>query len=225
MKTAGADSAGTRVGASRAKEARSSETRASETRSGDTRERILDAAETLLRRHGLAKTTVVDVARMLGMSHANVYRHFASKAELQDTLVENWLRQVSEPLTEIAARDTSAVQRVEAWALALISIKRRKLLGDPELFAAYHEAAEASRAVVDRYIAGIRAQLSDVIADGVRRGEFIVDDPAEAALAVCDAASRFTHPHLVKEVYDADWEPRAKRVVQLVIAGLRAGTV
>ena len=196
------------------------------TRSGDTRERILAAAETLLRRHGIAKTTVVDVARMLGMSHANVYRHFASKTELQDTLVELWLRQVSEPLTEIALRDESAASRVEAWVLTLIALKRRKVLGDPELFAAYHEAAEASRAVVDRYIASIRAQLAAMIADGVQRGEFVVSDPAEASVAVCDAAARFIHPHLVREVVpDADIEARARRVVQLLVAGLRAGTL
>ncbi len=60
-----------------------------------TRERILTAAEELLRRHGPAKTTVADVARALGMSHANVYRHFASKAELRDVVAERWLHSVT----------------------------------------------------------------------------------------------------------------------------------
>ena len=37
-----------------------------------TRERILEAAEEVLRRFGLAKTTVVDVARALGVSHGSI---------------------------------------------------------------------------------------------------------------------------------------------------------
>ena len=40
-----------------------------------TPERILEAAEGVLRRFGPAKTTVVDVARVLGVSHGSIYRH------------------------------------------------------------------------------------------------------------------------------------------------------
>jgi len=44
-----------------------------------TRDRIVSAAEDVLRRFGPAKATVVDVARALGVSHAAVYRHVATK--------------------------------------------------------------------------------------------------------------------------------------------------
>jgi hypothetical protein len=43
-----------------------------------TQERILEAAEEVLRRFGPAKANVVDVARALGVSHGSVYRHFPS---------------------------------------------------------------------------------------------------------------------------------------------------
>ncbi|WP_436841019.1 TetR/AcrR family transcriptional regulator [Streptomyces bobili] len=45
-----------------------------------TAERILEATEEVLRRHGPANATVVDVARALGVSHGSVYRHFRTKA-------------------------------------------------------------------------------------------------------------------------------------------------
>ncbi|MBW8856399.1 MAG: helix-turn-helix transcriptional regulator, partial [Bradyrhizobium sp.] len=76
----------------------SPESKGPEGRAADTRERILTAAEELLRRHGLAKATVVDVARALEMSHANVYRHFASKTELQDAVAHRWLERIMTPL-------------------------------------------------------------------------------------------------------------------------------
>lgn len=57
------------------------------------KKRILRAAA-LLRRHGSAKTSVVDVARTLQMSHANVHRRFASKAALHDAVAERWLHRV-----------------------------------------------------------------------------------------------------------------------------------
>src|SRR4051794_40722464 len=61
-----------------------------EKKSPEPRARILGAAGGLRRRRAPAKTGVVDVARALEMSHANVYRHFASKTELQDAVAQRW---------------------------------------------------------------------------------------------------------------------------------------
>ncbi|HEY1384219.1 MAG TPA: TetR/AcrR family transcriptional regulator, partial [Dongiaceae bacterium] len=63
-----------------------------------TREKILEAAEDVLRRFGPSKTTVVDVARALGVSHGSVYRHFPSKAALREAVLERWLHRISDPL-------------------------------------------------------------------------------------------------------------------------------
>src|SRR5215468_3515726 len=103
-----------------------------ESKGVETRERILNAAEELLRRHGPAKTTVVDVARALEMSHANVYRHFTSKTELQDAVAHRWLDKIMGPLREIVAERGSAQERLERWVLTLAAAKRAKVLDDPE---------------------------------------------------------------------------------------------
>ncbi len=44
----------------------------------------------MLRKHGLAKTTVSDVARSIGQSHASVYRYFRDKSDLFDAILERW---------------------------------------------------------------------------------------------------------------------------------------
>src|ERR687897_3168684 len=93
-----------------------------------TRDKILEAAEEVLRRFGPSKTTVVDVARALGVSHGSVYRHFPSKAALRDAVAERWLSGVSKPLAAIAAADGPAIPRLRSWLDALIAAKRRKVL-------------------------------------------------------------------------------------------------
>src|ERR1700733_6385039 len=50
----------------------------------DTRERILEVAERLFREIGYQKTTVADIAKMLRMSPANVYRFFDSKKAIHE---------------------------------------------------------------------------------------------------------------------------------------------
>jgi AcrR family transcriptional regulator len=196
---------------------------------GDMRERILDAAVELLRRHGPAKTSVVDVARSLDMSHANVYRHFASKAALQDAVAERWLKAVSDPLQAIAeARDggpSDAAERLERWVLALAEVKRRKVLSDPELFATYHALAQEARQVADAHVAELHAQVAAIIRDGMAQGVFKVTDPDAAARAVLNATLRFHHPHHVREAGGRENEAEIKAVMRLLLTGLRAGSV
>lgn len=190
------------------------------------RERILLTAEALLRRHGPAKTSVVDVARALSMSHANVYRHFASKAALHDAIAERWLHRVSTPLADIAAGSGTASERLEAWVVTLAEIKRRKVLDDPEMFAAYAAVALAARDVIDAHVAALQSQVEDIIEQGIASREFAPTDATVAARAVFDATSRFHHPHHVREAAARDEaaERQALRaVILIIIAGLRQG--
>ena len=66
-----------------------------------TKEAILDAAEQTLRRYGPDKTSVVDVAKALQVSHGSLYRHFPSKAALR-AVTERWLQRIADPLQKIA---------------------------------------------------------------------------------------------------------------------------
>src|ERR1044071_69820 len=102
-----------------------------------TRAKILEAAEDVLRRFGPAKTTVVDVARALGVSHGSVYRHFASQEALREAVTEGWLGRLMAPLDRWAERDAPAAQRLHDWLGGLWAAKRRYALDDPELFATY----------------------------------------------------------------------------------------
>ncbi|MGV2788298.1 TetR family transcriptional regulator, partial [Clostridium perfringens] len=63
-----------------------------------TKEAILDAAEQTLRRYGPDKTSVVDVAKALQVSHGSLYRHFPSKAALREAVTERWLQRIADPL-------------------------------------------------------------------------------------------------------------------------------
>jgi AcrR family transcriptional regulator len=165
-----------------------------------TRDRILEAAEEVLRRYGPAKANVVDVARVLGVSHGSVYRHFPSKAALRDTVTQRWLESISAPLAAIAEEEGPAPRRLERWLDRLVEAKRRKALDDPELFATYIELAAGAREVVRAHVETLVDQLERIIADGVVQGALVVDDSKAAARAVFDATSRFHNP-----AHAAEW--------------------
>jgi AcrR family transcriptional regulator len=185
-----------------------------------TAERILGAAEDVLRRYGPAKATVIDVARALGVSHGSVYRHFPSKAALRDAVVERWLGRVSAPLAAVVEEEGPAAQRLRRWLDLLIATKQQKAHGDPELFATYMALAGEAREVVAAHVELLTRQIARIIADGAARGEFAVADPAEAARAVFDATGRFHNPAHASEWSDPGIGAAFERVWSLVLRGL-----
>ncbi len=191
----------------------------------DTRDRILQAAEDVLRRFGPAKTTVVDVARHLGMSHGNVYRHFPSKAALREGVAERGRAAVSGPRGAIASSAEPAERRLEAWLLALAEIKRRKVHDDPELFATYHTLATGAATAISAHLDALKAQVAHILADGIAEGTFRIADPAAAATAVLTATLDFHHPVHVRAAGGRGREAEARQVIRLVVAGLKAGVI
>jgi AcrR family transcriptional regulator len=188
-----------------------------------TRERILEAAEEVLRRFGPAKATVVDVARALGVSHGSVYRHFPSKAALRDAVAERWLARVSTPLAKVAAGSGPAPGRLARWFDALIAFKRRKVLEDPELFATYSKLVSESRQVVRAHVEALVSQLAAILADGAARKELETADPARTARALFTATARFHNPAHAAEWSDPGIDSDFRELFALLLRGLGAG--
>src|ERR1700726_2451614 len=107
-----------------------------------TPERILDVTEDVLRRFGLAKATVVDVAPAPHVSHGSGYRHFPSKASLREAVAKRWLDRVSAPLAKIADGSGPAPARLDKWLRTLFAAKQKRVLEDPEMFATYLTLAQ-----------------------------------------------------------------------------------
>lgn len=187
-----------------------------------TAERILEATEEVLRRHGPAKATVVDVARVLGVSHGSVYRHFRTKAALREAVTKRWLDRTSEELAGIVAADRDPEARLRDWLAALFAAKRRKAGDDPELFATYRVLAGENGEATGRHLADLTGQLTEIVRAGVDAGVFTTTDPATAARALFHATGRFHDP-----VYAPEWEQPGidaefEAVMDLVLRGLRA---
>jgi AcrR family transcriptional regulator len=188
-----------------------------------TRDRILAAAEDVIRRFGPSKATVVDVARALGVSHTAVYKHVSSKAELRDLVVGQWVEATMPPLRAIVAQPGPAPKRLRKLIDALIAVKRRRAADDPELFAAYMTLAADAKSVVAAHIAEMVGLASQVIASGVKEGAFRTVDSVAAGRAVLIATSKFHHPAHAAEWGDPSIDAVFEDVWRLLMDGLCPG--
>ncbi|MCK1821503.1 TetR family transcriptional regulator [Streptomyces sp. XM83C] len=187
-----------------------------------TAERILEATEEVLRRHGPAKATVVDVARALGVSHGSVYRHFRTKAALREAVIKRWLDRTTDELAVIVEDGTRDPEtRLRDWLAALFEAKRRKAGDDPELFATYMVLAGENGTVVAGHVEELTGQLERIVEAGVSAGVFGGVAPAEAARVLFQATGRFHDPCYAGEwtLPSADGDFRA--AVEFLLRALR----
>ena len=187
-----------------------------------TPERILEVTEDVLRRFGLTKATVVDVARALDVSHGSVYRHFPSKASLRQAVAKRWLDRVNAPLQKVAEGSGPAPAKLERWLRTMISIKHKKLCEDPEMFETYLTLAREACEVVKAHKDGLVDQIAQILSEGVKQGVFQVSDLKTSARALFDATSRFHHPAHSDEWSDPQLGARIDALLALLLRGLEA---
>ncbi|AET58107.1 transcriptional regulator [Paenibacillus terrae HPL-003] len=157
-----------------------------------TKEQILIATEDTLRRFGVAKTSVTDVAKVLGVSHGTIYRHFKSKAELLEGVTEKWLKEkIIDPLTEVY-QDASMLGKphLRRYIQTLVELKQYFARDDEEMFEMYTRVTEQATDLIDQHIGHIVDQLADIIV----RGGITSDQPAQLARTLFYATARFHHP-------------------------------
>jgi len=192
----------------------------------DTRERILVVAERLFREIGYQKTTVADIAKMLRMSPANVYRFFDSKKAINEGVARRLMGEVEDTAQTIATRPEPAARRLRELMTSIHRMNSERYVGDSKLHEMVEIAMEESWDVCVTHMQQITETIAAVIADGAESGEFEAPDVPLAAMCACTAMMRFFHPQMIAQCANKPG-PSLEQMIDFVLAGLapRAGSV
>lgn len=187
-----------------------------------TKETILDAAEQVLRRYGPDKTSVVDVARALQVSHGTLYRHFSSKSTLREAVTERWLEKIIiTPLEAITVQSgASAAARLHLWFDTLIHIKRTYSVNDSEMFAMYTAVTLDAVEMITNHVNHLIDQIAQLLEDGIKSLEFKSVESKVTARALFIATSRFHHPAHANEWLAATNDQEFASVWELILSGI-----
>lgn len=163
---------------------------------GDTKERILDAALELFARCGYLGTSMSDIAKQLGITKAALYKHYASKQEIFDAIVESTAARYEADTDKIdihvqdSAQDIPVftgitedflfekVRQIFEYSLHNESISRFRRMMTIEQFRSPELAALYSKRYVDRVVAYHAGIFRSLIA----AGEIRAADPEVLAM-------------------------------------------
>ena len=189
-------------------------------------QRILDAAASHIRRDGAERVTIVRIAAGLGMSHANVYRYFASKEALIDAVTGQWLKPIEASLRIVADGPDPAYDKLERMLFGLHRAYRAKLEADDKIFALFAASVDSRRGFARKHRLKVQSEIQRVVDEGRASGVFTQTDQRRALALVYDAMHRFIHPVCVRmdaEAGRAALEGRMERVTRLMLRGLQSG--
>src|SRR6202012_121606 len=131
----------------------------------DTRERILAVAERLFREIGYTKTTVADIAKVLKMSPANVYRFFDSKKAIHEGVARGLMGEVEVAAQAITAKRGPAAAKLRELLTTIHRMNSERYVGDAKLHEMVEIAMEESWEVCMAHMERITETIGSVIAD------------------------------------------------------------
>jgi len=185
----------------------------------DTRERILVAAERLFREIGYQKTTVADIAKVLRMSPANVYRFFDSKKAIHEGVARAMMGEVEVEARAIAARPGPAGLRLRELMKTVHRMNSERYVGDSKLHEMVEVAMEENWGVCVAHMEVVTHTIGEVIAQGAASGEFCAPDLQTAALCSCAAMIKFFHPQMIAQTVNKPG-PSIDQMIDFILASL-----
>jgi AcrR family transcriptional regulator len=190
--------------------------------------RLLRIAADHLARFGARRLTVTAVAEEAGMTHANVYRYYPSKADLIDAVAGQWLREVEDALADIVDSPDPVEDKLERFVLAIARAYRDCAVANPAVFDVYVSAVEASRGIARKHRGRQLRLLERILEEGVATETFAPKDRERAMAFVIDAVQRFVNPVMVRidvRVPAAVLDQRLNTMLDVVLRALHAGWV
>src|SRR6478672_9759744 len=104
----------------------------------DTRELIIESAFDCFRKHGLDKTTIVDIARAADVSRSTVYEYFRDKAAIVEACAEGASQKFYREMAKAMGRADSLEEKL---VLAAVFVTKARQFVEPEM---YFDADEVS---------------------------------------------------------------------------------
>ncbi|MGC1795373.1 MAG: TetR/AcrR family transcriptional regulator [Candidatus Acidiferrales bacterium] len=171
------------------------------------RERILEVAKEAFARHG-AHASLDEIARQVGVGPGTLYRHFPTREELLQAVYRAELEKLAEAAQKFS-QTMGPTDALRAWLLLFVDTIAAKQLIAPALNTLLGDPKKVFEASYAKMHQAIRALVKRGVESGQMRSDLDPIDLLHALIGVSHVASA------------PDWQPSAKRLVDILIIGSR----
>ena len=184
---------------------------------------ILDAADRMIGRYGLRKTTMEDVAREAGCSRGTVYGYFKSKQDLALASIDRVVKQAHSQMATEAAMGETPAERLFRMLVARVAVRIEKVRDITQsLDSIFAEVRPAYMQRRRAYFETEAQMLAEVIEVGQRIGDFGLVDAQETAQLFVQATNAYLPYSLSLEELrqPGDLQGRIEKMAAILVAGI-----
>ncbi|HEX3915868.1 MAG TPA: helix-turn-helix domain-containing protein [Caulobacteraceae bacterium] len=172
------------------------------------REQLMAAAKAAFTERG-ADAPLEEIARRAGVGIGTLYRHFPTREALLAAVYRREVQQLSAAADRLLA-ELPAGEALEAWLHQLVDYMATKRVIAPALQASPGEGSAAYASGASAITGAMHRLASAAIASGDIRGDLTSDDFLRLMSGLSFGYDR------------PDWAPSARRLIGVLLAGLRA---
>jgi AcrR family transcriptional regulator len=192
---------------------------------------IIETAENLFRQVGYAKTTVTDIAKALGMSQANIYRYFPSKAAINEAICDRVVHHIEAQCWEALVQDGTSTERLQRFIKEYHRTVKNSIIKEKRLYDMVAVAMDEHWSVIQGHSDRVRELLKIIIEQGMSSGEFRRVNSDHMAKVLHGSLAVFIYPSLLEHEIN-DEEPGSDhdrldadldQLLDLVLHGLCSG--
>jgi AcrR family transcriptional regulator len=185
------------------------------------RDQILAAAAEHFRTFGYGKTTISDIARGIGISHAYIYRFFESKQAIGEAVCDYTLKRIGHAVWEVVGSAESACTRLRKIPEVLVEEGLAVFFRDRKLHDLTEAAVREGWCSASNHVQSIEQAIASLVSDGRESGEFERKTPQdEVARSICIAFTPFIHPVLLAQQEPDDLRKHARLVSSMILRSL-----
>src|SRR3954470_10601339 len=127
------------------------------------KETIFSVTEEIIMRKGVQKTTLSDIAKELGVTHAAFYKHYKNKEDLLQQLALRWLETTSRELLEWEApKGVSSAVALHDWLWLLATTKKKLYHDDRGMFRLYTNYLESSQTLIKEHLQQLANKVESI---------------------------------------------------------------
>ena len=184
---------------------------------------ILDAADRMIGRYGLRKTTMEDVAREAGFSRGTVYGYFKSKQELALASIDRVVKLAHAQMETESRTGETPAERLFRMLVARVAVRIERVRDITQsLDSIFAEVRQAYMQRRRSYFEAEARMLAEVIRQGQAINDFGLVDAEETAQLFVEATNAYIPYSLSLEELEqpGDLQGRIEKMAAILVAGI-----
>lgn len=178
---------------------------------------LVDVARQLFAKNGLENTTMNDIALASGKGRRTLYTYFKNKEEIYLAVIESELDILSDVQKSVSEKKISPEQKLMEMIYAHLGAVKEVVFRNGTLRADFFRDIWQVEAVRKRFDARERLLIRDILAEGVEKGVFELDDINMTAEIVHYSVKGIETPYIRGQIgahlKDADKEEYVSKLV------------